>query len=150
MNLKLLTGTLLFSTLSACSQTITTSAVVIDKTFVTQDFKDWVHSEALGKVAQLGGSCKIMNIEREYYSCSVSRDDAIDLGFGFTTKGDYAILLSSTVAHLWPPSDASVIAGKHVPSLQIELEEWIVDTIPDEAIVRRTRSIADYVYRESF
>ena len=123
---------------------------MIDKTFVTQDFKDWVHSEALDKVAQLGGSCKILNIEREYYSCSVSRDDAIDLGFGFTTNGDYTILLSSTVAHLWPPSDESVVAGKHVPSLQIELEEWIVETIPDEAIVRRTRSIVDYDYQKSF
>ncbi|MCK0142120.1 hypothetical protein [Aliiroseovarius sp. F20344] len=151
MNLKLLAGFLLCGALTACSQTITTSAVVIDEAFLTQNFKDWIHSKALVKVAQLGGSCKILNREREYYSCSVSADDeVIDLGFGYRAKGDYAIMLSSTVAHLWPPSDESVAAGKHVPSLQMELEEWVVETIPNEAVVRRTRSIVDYDYEKSF
>ncbi|WP_282182690.1 hypothetical protein [Aliiroseovarius marinus] len=140
----------LLTTLAGCSQTITTSTIILKPEYTTQEFVAWFEEIAFAQVREQGGTCKKIRFEKAYHSCQLNSGGTTDVGFGYLQKGDYGIFVGTTTAHLWPPSDASVLSGQHIPELHKHQEAWIVGAIPEEAMLKRVRTIVDYDYEEKF
>lgn len=141
--LLVLLGAPLF--LSACAQSISTSSVFIDDTYLTDESRNELIADVYEKAEHLGGKCKLISTQRQFHSCSLEPENpSLSLSVGYNPKGNYSIAVTSTYVHWIPPSDQKITSGKFIGDTQKELEEWMKSLIPHEAIIRAVRTYSDH------
>jgi hypothetical protein len=150
MKLLLPLGAALF--LGACVQSISTSAVFIDDTYLTDKFRNELIGEVYEKTEQFGGECELRNIQRQYHSCllNIPSNPSLRLSVGYNPKGNYRIAVISTFGHWLPQSDQNITSGKFIGSTQKELEVWMRSLIPHDAIIRAERTYLDHETVQTF
>lgn len=137
--------------LSACSQSISTSSIIIDGAYLTDQIRKELVREVYKKAEQFGGECRLTNTQRQFHSCSLAPGNpSLRLSIGYNPKGDYRIAVTSTFGHWLPQSDQKITSGKFIGHTQKELEKWMRSLIPNEAIIRAERTYLDHDFTQGF
>ncbi|MGL6211945.1 MAG: hypothetical protein ACRC14_19135 [Paracoccaceae bacterium] len=135
--------------LQACVQTMISSTVVLEDEYVTAETIKVLVATTYAKASELGGECRLISIERSRHTCNLhTGNPSFQLGVGFNSKGVYVISVESTLVHWLPPSRKRVVSGYYLDNLHKELENWMIELVPRESIVRATRRYNDYDYPE--
>jgi len=131
--------------LSACSQTITNSTIVVDEKFLSDDEKERLVDEVYKKATELGGNCRLVSEQRQYHRCifNVSGGET-SIGVGYNAKQRFLISVSSMISHGIPPADDKVVSGYYLPELHRKLEAWALSLVPPEAAITAERSYVGY------
>lgn len=137
--------------LSACVQTTTTSHVGISGSYLTSEAREDLVEQVYQKAEQLKGDCRLLSAKRQYHRCFVkSGNPSVELGIGYSTKGNYSISTTSTLSHTVPPSERKVTSGAYLTDLQKELENWMRSLVPEHAIIYTKRAYIGYDVSEKF
>jgi len=137
--------------LSACAQTITTSHLSISENYLSDAIRRNLVDQVYQKAESLGGECKLLSAKRQYHTCAgQSGNPSFRFGVGYGPKGDYSVSVTSTLGHWVPPSKHAVTSGGYLTKLQKEFEQWMRSLVPENAIVRTTRTYSGYDHKEEF
>ena len=137
--------------LGGCAQSISTSSVYIDESYLTDEFRNKLVSEVYEKAELLGGECKLINSLRQVHVCNLkSGNPSLQLDIGYNPKNDFSITVTSTYGHLFPPSEQKVTSGYFIGATQKELEEWMRSLVPNVAIIKARRTYLDYDFIQKF
>lgn len=129
--------------LGACSQSITSSYVIVADEYLSDETEEALVARVYQEAQRVGGECSLLSKKRRYHRCQIEGGE-VELAVGLNQKGKFGIWVSSTVVHEFPPSDDSVLSGKHVPNLHKELESWALNSVPMDAILSAKRTYVGY------
>lgn len=149
--IKLVLGVGVILFLSACTQTMSTSKVIIDKEYLNTRLKEAIVAEVYNKSSQFAGNCKVLSAQRQFHSCLLTQSNpSVRLEVGYYHNGKYVISVTATRVHWFPPREERISSGQLVGEIQKELEEWMRSLVPPEAIVKAERTYVGYEFIQEF
>ena len=137
--------------LCGCAQTMTSSSVTVDAAYLTKETEAALVAAVYAKAEALSGTCKLVNAERRYHSCSVgeaSGNPSFEMKVGYGQNGEYGVSLTAVLVHWFPPPKEDVISGAFLSERQKRLEDWMLSLVPEEAIVNAVRHYIGYDHSE--
>lgn len=144
--LSFVTALLLALLLPGCSQSIVSSSIVIDPGYLA-DGEEGEEGELVSQVyreaKRVGAECSLISKTRRYHLCLL-QDRSGEFSVGLNHQGDFGIWISSTVVHALPPTDDSVVRGKHLPEWHKTLEKWALNLVPETTVLAARRRYVGY------
>lgn len=137
--------------LTACTQTITSSTVRVDESYLSDSRRGELVKRVYEKASDHGGDCKLVSEARQYHVCSLADGNPhVELSVGYNPGGHFIISTSSTLVHWFPPTTKKVTSGAYLPALQRDLEAWMLSLLPKDAILEATRTYVGYGVSREF
>ncbi len=139
--------------LCGCAQTMTSSSVTVDAAYLTEETEATLVAAVYAKAEALSGTCKLVNAERRYHSCSVgevSGNPSFEMNVGYGQNGEFGVSLTTVLVHWFPPPKVDVISGAFLSERHKRLEDWMLSLVPEEAAVNAVRHYIGYDHSEEF